>query len=119
MSELQITVSEIEHGIRAKNVMLNEKNVEYTTLVESRSQAKRNWKIAYVKKGLELTDVPVTVRKSHVEGDREVSKLEMQYEISLGIERACLESMKDLRSQIDAYRSFLSWKKSEFFNPTI
>jgi len=118
-SELKISIFDIEHGITTKNVLLNEKNTEYSRLVETRAQAKRAWKMAYVKKMLELTDIPVTVRKSHVEGDREVSKLEMKYEVSLGIERACLESMKDLRSQIDAYRSFLSWKKAEFFNPTI
>jgi hypothetical protein len=119
MSELQITVSEIEHGIRAKNIMLNEKNVEYIKLIEERAQAKRSWKIARAKKQLESTDIPVTVRKTHVDGDREVSKLEMKFEICFGVENACKESMKDLRSQIDAYRSFLSWKKSEFFNPTI
>ena len=118
-SELKITVQEIEHGITTKNILLNDKNAEYSRLVESSAQAKRSWKMAHVKKMLELTDIAMTARKAHAEGDREISKLEMQFEIALGIEKACLESMKDLRSQIDAYRSFLSWKKAEFFNPTI
>ena len=118
-SELKISVPEIEHGIRTKNVLLNDKNKEYTQLVENRAQSKRNWEMAHTKKIMESTDVAVTIRKEIVKGDREVSKLEMKYEICLGIEKACFESMKDLRSQIDAYRSFLSWKKSEYFNPTI
>ena len=118
-SELKISISEIEHGIRHKNIMLNEKNTEYSRFVEIRAQAKRFWQVARSKAMFESTDIPVTIRKSHVEGDREVSKLEMKYEIALGVEKACLESMKDLRSQIDIYRSLLSWKKAETFNPTI
>jgi hypothetical protein len=118
-SELEITISEIEHGIRQKNVLLNSKNAEYTTLVEDRCRKKRDWKMACSKKILELSDDPVTIRKELVAGDREVSKLEMKFEISFGIERACLESMKDLRSQIDIYRSFLSYHKSERFMTTI
>jgi hypothetical protein len=118
-SELEITISEIEHGIRQKNILLNSKNAEYTNLVEDRCRKKRDWKMACSKKILELSDDPVTIRKELVAGDREVSKLEMKFEIAFGIEKACLESMKDLRSQIDIYRSFLSYHKSERFMTTI
>ena len=103
ISELKITVAEIEQGITTKNIMLNEKNRDYTRLIETRAQAKRAWKMAYLKKMMELTDTTVGVRKAHVEGDREVSKLEMTYEISLGIEKANLESMKDLQRGLDLH----------------
>ena len=118
ISELQITISEIEHGIREKNVILNSKNKEYVELVEKRAQAKRDWRMAYAKKIMELDDA-ITIRRQLVEGDKEVSKLEMKYEIALGIEKACWDSKKDLRLQIESYRTMLSWKKSEHFNPTI
>jgi len=114
-SELEITVSQIEHGIKKKNILLNSKNVEYSQLIEDRAQKKRDWRIAYARKILELSDDPVTIRKELVSGDREVSKLEMKYEVALGVEKACIESMKDLRSQLDILRSYLSWHKSERF----
>ena len=118
-SELEITVSQIEHGIRQKNQLLNAKNKEYVNLVETRAQKKREWKIAYRLKMIELSGEPATTKKDMVNGDRNVSKLEMEFEIALGVEKACYESMKDLRSQIDALRSFLSWHKSERFGSSI
>jgi hypothetical protein len=39
----------------------------------------------------------------------------MEYEISLGIEKACSESIKDYREKLAVFRSFLSYKKSERF----
>ena len=114
-SELAITISQCEQGIRDKNLELNLKTKEYVRLVEKRADAERNWLVAFEKKLLESDDLPVTLRKEAVKGDKEVSKLKLQYEICLGIERANLEGIKNLRQQIDILRSFLSWHKSEKF----
>lgn len=113
-SELKTTIAECEAGIVQKNKLLNKKNNEYVVLVENRAQARRAWRMAY-RQGMMTSDQPVTIKKDMVKGSEEISKLEMEYEIALGIERACLESMRDLRSQLDALRSFLSWHKSERF----
>ena len=114
-SELKITVSEIEHSLTKKVLLLGSKNAEYERLVESRAQKKRDWKIAYRMAVLEHKGQSVTLIKDMVNGDKQVSKLEMEYEISLGVEKACLQSMLDLREQIGLLRSFLSWHKSERF----
>jgi len=114
-SEIQMTIAQIEHGIIQKNRLLDEKNNEYVRLVEKRAEDEKNWRVAYHNALLNLTDEPVTVRIDLVKGNREVAKLKMKFEISLGIERACLESIKDIREKLAVYRSFLSYKKAENF----
>jgi len=114
-SELKMTVSEIEYSIIKKVRLLDSKNEEYERLVETRAQKKREYKIAYRMALIEYKNDPVTIRRDMVNGDKDVSKLEMMYEISLGVEKACLQSMLDLREQIGLLRSFLSWHKAERF----
>lgn len=114
-SEIKMTVSQIEQGIIQKNRLLDDKNQEYVNLVEKRAINERDWRVACYRVLLELSSDPVTVRQDLVKGDKDVSRLKMQYEISLGIERACLESMKDLREKIAVYRSFLSYHKAQNF----
>ena len=114
-SELKITVAQIEHGITQKFHLLDEKNKEYTALVEKRAQAERDWRIVYHEKLISLSSDPVTVRQDLVKGDPEVARLKMKYEILIGIEKACFESIKDIREKISVYRSLLSYHKSEKF----
>ena len=115
ISEIRMTVSQIEQGIISKNKHLDLKNQEYVELVEKRAQLERDWRVACYRALLDLSSEPVTVRQDLVKGDREVAKLKMKYEISLGVERACLEAMKDTREKIAVYRSFLSYHKAQSF----
>ena len=113
-SELSISVGKIEATIHSLYNILDEKQAEYQRLVEVRAKKEAEWQTAY-HQALISSDQPVTIRKEVVKGQKEVAKLKMQYEISLGIERACLESIKDYREKIAVFRSFLSYKKSERF----
>lgn len=113
-SELKITIKQVEMGITTKNIQLDGLTTNHLSLVEDRAQKERDWLIAQRRLLIE-TDESVTLRKDIVKGDRNVSKLKMQFEIALGVERSNLEAMKNLRGQLDVLRSFLSWHKSERF----
>ena len=59
------------------------------------------------------SEQPVTLIPTLVKGHDIVAKLKFEYDVALAVEKACLESIKDLRSAIDTYRSLLAWLKAE------
>jgi len=103
-------------GLYAKNILLQEKTEEYLKLTEKRADAERNYHIAAAKLILVLKDAgnSITLIRDLVKGDVKVAGLKYELDVAEGISRACTESMKDIRTAIDSYRSILSWKKAEF-----
>jgi len=114
-SELSISVGKIEASIHSLYNILDEKQKEYIRLVEVRANKENEFQTAYHQKLISLNNEPVTIRLQLAKGDKLVSKLKMEYEIALGIEKACSESIKDYREKLAVFRSFLSYKKSERF----
>jgi len=110
-----MTPAEIINGLAAKNRLLTAKNDEYIELAEKKAQAERDYNIEVRTKTLMCRSDgdPVTVISTLVKGDQVVAKLKFDLDVATAVERACLESIKDLRSQIDTYRSLLSWLKAE------
>ena len=110
-----MTPQQIMDGMAEKNRQLTMKNDEYLQLVENRAQAERQYNIAAADKTLKLKaeGCSVTLISSLVKGDKHCADLKLQFDIAVGIERACLESIKTIRSAIDAYRSLLAWLKAE------
>jgi len=110
-----MTPPEIMQGLASKNRMLTQKNDEYLNLAEKRAQTERAYKVVYAQKLLDLKShgTPITIAKDLASGDVNVSKAKFNYEVAMAVEKACLENIKDLRSQIDTYRSLLSWLKAE------
>ena len=108
-----MTPAEIIAGLETKNRALTAKNDEYIELVEIRALSERNLSLAITECTLKykLDKHPVTLIDKLVAGD--TAKLKMDFEIAKGVERACLQSIKILTSQIDTYRSLLSWLKAE------
>ena len=98
-----------------KKRMLSAKNDEYKKLVETRATAEYNYNCAFMERLMieRIDGVPVTLVKELTKGDKTVGKLKLAYEVALGIERACLESMRDVREAIGADRSILTWLRSE------
>jgi hypothetical protein len=98
-----------------KKRMLADKNDEYKKLVEKRAQAEYDYNVAYAEKltSLRMNDTPVSIAKELSKGHKTVAKLKLTLEIQLGVERACLESMKDIREAIGADRSILTWLREE------
>ena len=109
-----MTPPEIMNGLKAKNRLLTAKNDEYIELAEKRAQAERDHSVEVRKKNLSIREGnPVTLIPALVKGDDTVAKLKFDLDVATAVERACLESIKDIRSQIDTYRSLLSWLKAE------
>jgi hypothetical protein len=98
-----------------KKLMLAAKNDEYKSLIEKRAIAEYDYNVAYSEKliSLRMNETPVTIVKDLAKGHKPVEKLKLTLEIQLGVERACLESMKDVREAIGADRSILTWLREE------
>jgi hypothetical protein len=122
-----LTPNQIIAGMAEKNQMLTAKNEEYKALVEKRADALYNYRVAVGKRVLELRidGHSVSLVETLVRGDpicadlkRDpiCADLKRKYEIAKGVERANLESIKDLRSAIDTYRSLLAWQKAEMLS---
>ena len=110
-----MTPAEIMNGLAAKNRLLTAKNDEYIELAEKKAQAEREHSVEVRIKTMKFRSDgdPVTLVPTLVKGDGTVAKLKFDLDVAAAVERACLESIKDLRSQIDTYRSLLSWLKAE------
>lgn len=110
-----MTPAEIMAGMAEKNRQLSMKNDEYVKLVEKRAQAERAYNMGAADKTMRLKadGNSITLISTLVKGDETVSRLKLDFDIALGIERACLESIKGIRSAIDTYRSLLAWLKAE------
>lgn len=110
-----MTPGSIMEGLTKKNRLLTSKNDEYLELAEKKAQAEKNYNIVVTQMILTAKQDghPVTLIPKIVAGDTVVAELKFQYDVACAIERACLEAIKDIRSQIDTYRSLLSWLKAE------
>ena len=110
-----MTPSDIMKGLELKNRALTSHNDEYISLVEDQAQKERTYNMAVAENTtkLLLDGEKVTVVKILVDGDRAISKLKMEWQVSVGVTKANQKSIAILISQIDTYRSLLSWLKAE------
>ena len=102
-----------------KKQILRAKNEEYRALIEKRAMAEYEYNVAFAHRltAERLDGTPITVAKELTKGNPAVAKLKMDFEVKLGVERACLESMRDVREAIGADRSILTWMREEKVNP--
>ena len=112
---MSLTPQEIMNVLQKKNRMLTDKNDEYIVLAEKRAEAERDYKVSYAVQMLRFKQdgTAITILRDLVSGDKTVSDLKFKYEVAMAIERACLESMKDIREAIGTARSLLVWLRSE------
>ena len=110
-----MTPTEIMRGLEKKNRALTAKNDEYIDLVEDRAQKERDYNVAASELALKykIAGHPVSLIDKLVAGDAVVSKVKMDFEVAKGVEKANQTSIRILTSQIDTYRSLLSWLKAE------
>ena len=110
-----MTPQEIMDGMANKNRQLTMKNAEYMELSEKMAQAKRDYAIAKANRTLELKAEghSVTLIPTLVAGCRVVADYCYKADVAEGVYRACFESIKDIRSAIDSYRSLLTWMREE------
>jgi hypothetical protein len=112
---MKITPSEIMRGMSEKNRLLSQKNDEYIELSEKCAECERSYNIALAQKitQLKINGQPATLIPTLAKGDKGVADLKFEYDVSEGMRRACLNVLANLRSQVDSYRSLLSWLKAE------
>ena len=110
-----ISPQQIIDGMAEKNRMLTQKNDEYIDLNEKRASAERSFSIALSKKMLmlKIDGQSVTLIDKVAKGDEMVADLKYALDVSEGVCKACLNSIKALTIQIDSYRSLLAWQKAE------
>jgi len=111
--------TEIMQVLKRKNQQRTEKNEEYKELSQKRAEAERQWKVAYAHYMFRLKQegCAVTMLKDLCAGAAHVADLKFQFEVSLAIEKASLESMKDVREAIGSARSILTWLREELHSP--
>ena len=115
LNKSDMTPAQIMQGLQEKNRTLARKNEEYLDLCLKRAGAEREFNVASAHKTLKYrtSEQHVTLIPTLVKGHDIVAKLKFEYDVALAVEKACLESIQDLRSAIDTYRSLLAWLKAE------
>ena len=110
-----MTPQELMNGIQSKNQSLTAKNDDLPKLVEAKAQAEHDYNIAVAERTLKLKigGEPVTTLKSVVSGDKTVAELKMKFDIADGVLKACYKSIDILMTNIDSYRTLLSFLKEE------
>ena len=95
--------------------LLSEKNDNYLSLMKLRSKSEGEYNIAVAKKTLELKQDgnSITLIDKLVKGDKVVANFKWKLDVAYGVENACMQSIKDLRSESDSLRSLLTWLRSE------
>jgi hypothetical protein len=97
---------------------LTKGNIELKTLGIKKAEAERNYRIALSKKLFILrTDkYPVAVIQDIAKGTAELSDLRIHRDIEEVSYSVCVEAMRNLRLELEAYRSFLTWERIELKN---
>ena len=110
-----ITPQQIIDGMADKNRMLTQKNDEYIELSEKRAENERSFSKAFARKMIELKieGQSVTLIEKIAKGDDVVADMKYALDVSEGVCKACLNSIKAVTTQIDSYRSLLAWQKAE------
>jgi|GEM_PF-1659340 len=117
-SHSDINPAQIMRGMEKDKLVLSAKNAEYSRYLQQKAEAEKVYNIAVAQKTLHYKEAghPISIISALVKGDKHVADLKKNFDIADGIAKACHESMKDVRSSIDAARSYLSWLKAEMMN---
>ena len=108
-------IQKLMDGMMEKNRLLTSKNDEYIQLTEKHADAKRDYGVSLAKRiiGLKFDKHPATLILQLAKGDSAVAELRYKRDVAKGVMDACRESIKDIRSAIDSYRSLLTWEREE------
>jgi len=114
-----MTPGEIMKNIEHCKIALQKGNDELKTLGVKKGKAEMEYRIALRKKLLYLRQVdklPVAIISDIAKGDEEISRLRFTRDISEMNFQVCIEAMRNLRLELEAYRSFLTYARAEYFN---
>lgn len=116
-----MTPDEIIKGMRSKNQMLTQKNEELCDLSEKMAATKRDYAVAYATMILAMKEEkkPATLIPDLAKGEKSVADLRYKKDVAKGVYDSCKESIKDIRTAIDSYRSILTFEREEKFSQKV
>lgn len=99
-------------------IALGKGNIQYKTLALQKNKAEKEYRVSLAKKMLRLRaeGYPVSLINDLSRGDEEVSELRLKRDISNSSFYACKNSIDALKSEIEIYRSLLTWLREEYKN---
>lgn len=105
--------------IQACQQALTAGNTELKTLGIKKANAERIYRTELRKEILILRQVdkqPATLINDLAKGKEEIAKFRFERDIAETNYNVCIESMRNLRLELESYRSFLTWERVELKN---
>lgn len=115
---MNLTPGEIMNKIQECQTALTKGNMELKTLGVKKAEAERNYRVALGKRLyiLRTDKYPVAIIQDVAKSLPEISDLRLKRDIAEVSYNVCLEAMRNLRLELEAYRSFLTWERVELKN---
>ena len=114
MQQRELYPPEIIRAIQDDLRLLELKTKEFESLITNKAEAEMVYSVELGKQILlNKSEHPATLLIKIVSGMHSVSKLKFKLDVADGVMKACNESIRNLRTSIDAGRSILSQKKEE------
>ncbi|HDK7160569.1 TPA: hypothetical protein PTW06_002417 [Clostridium botulinum] len=98
---------------------LTKGNIELKALGVKKARAEHDYRVALRKEILRLRQLenqPATIINDLAKGKEDIAKLRLERDIAETNYSVYIESMRNLRLEIEAYRSFLTWERVELKN---
>lgn len=110
---------EIMNKIQACQQALTAGNAELKTLGVKKADAERKYRVELRKEILKLRQLekqPATLINDLAKGKEEIARLRLDRDIAETNYSVCIEAMRNLRLELESYRSFLTWERVELKN---
>lgn len=110
---------EIINKIQACQQALTAGNMELKTLGVKKANAERKYRVELRKEILRLRQLEkqaATLINDLAKGKEDIAQLRLERDIAETNYSVCLEAMRNLRLELEAYRSFLTWERVELKN---
>ena len=114
MQQNELYPAQIVRAIQDDLILLEHKTKEFESLITKKAEAEMVYNVEFGKQLLlNKSEHPATLLIKIVSGMHSVAQLKFKLDVADGVMKACNESIRNLRTSIDAGRSILSQKKEE------
>ena len=114
MQQRELYPPEIVRAIQKDLGLLELKTKEFESLITKKAEAEMAYSVELGRQIiLNKSEHPATLLIKIISGMHSVASLKFKLDVADGVMKACNESIRNLRTSIDAGRSILSQKKEE------
>jgi len=114
MQQNELYPPQIVRAIQDDLILLEHKTKEFEQLITKKAEAEMSYSVELGKQILlNKSEHPATLLIKIISGMHSVASLKFKLDVADGVMKACNESIRNLRTSIDAGRSILSQKKEE------